>query len=171
MGHIEKLTISSPGNLRQEHPGIGWICPNYPEIPTPEATDEKAEVDTEIAETIKEITKNIEDALRDEAKFRVSTAIKGTRRRISIIIDLELPRELFLRGERLVGRKDLIQLYKNAGWSGVDILNQSYPQKEHDTRRISVHLTYWQDFGSCCRTGGKPLGNLGVATEESGAAK
>lgn len=140
-----KIILSTPSTLRDKLPEAGWEStrgsvsgdqiPQCPEVVLP----------AEISGIVREIVTKIETAIRDKNLELSQPQTIHNLRSISFRIPVEIPLD-HLHGPRgrmqKPSRKEIITMYKRAGWHSVDIVNPTWIRGE--IRKLTIRLTYWQ---------------------------
>lgn len=139
----EQIVLSTPQTMRDGYPDAGWASingeeamPQYPEIFLP----------PEISGIVREIVSKVEAAIKGKkARMKQPQTIRNLR---SMSFEIEAPIERdHLQGSRgrmqRTSRKEIIELYRRAGWHSVDIINPTW-RLQNEIRTITLRLTYWQ---------------------------
>lgn len=144
MSEVSKqIVLSTPQTMRDRYPDAGWASINgseamlqYPEVILP----------PEITSIVREIVTKVEAAIRDgKARTKQPQNIKNLRS-MSFEVPVEIAMD-HLHGSRgkmqKPSRKEIIELYRRAGWDSVDIVNPTWMLR-NEIRTITLRLTYWQ---------------------------
>lgn len=140
----QEIILSTPRTLRDLYPEAGWestngslheAMPQYPEVTLP----------AEISSIVREIITKVEAAIRNRTiRIGQHQTIQNLRS-MSFHIPVEIPID-HLWGSRgkmqKPSRKEIIEMYKRAGWHSVDIANPTWIRGE--IRKLTIRLTYWQ---------------------------